>query len=132
MEQCELTSLRYPRWMPADYDPHSLAPLEVMVMGALLSHSGRQAAITVGDISIVTMLSDRTVRAILKHLTEKRGIGIVTGCTGCYLVETAAELEEYLDNLKKRALSTLRRMAVLARKHLPELLGQLRIEVGEL
>jgi len=119
-----------PKWRPEGLDITKLNSEEGAVLSRLRFHEGLARAITVEEMSACLSMPDRKVRSVLKHLTEDHRIAIATAGTGCYLVQTAEELEGYLDNLKKRALSTLHRMAVLKRQHLPELLGQLSMEAG--
>lgn len=77
-------------------------------------------------------ISERAVRESLKNLTESRGLAIASSVSapyGVYLVETAEELRDYMKQLTDRALSMLYRRSVLEKKSLPDLLGQLSLEV---
>jgi hypothetical protein len=68
----------------------------------------------------------------VKGLIEQHGAPIASTPhppAGYYLPETLAEIRETLESLKGRALSILTRMARLRRMTLPELVGQLQMEI---
>lgn len=120
-----------PKWRPHDFDQVKLTFEEGRVLSLLEFHVGAARAIKVELIARHAEVPEREAREILKHLTEKHGVAIaslVQPPYGVYLVETAEELEDYCEQLKGRALSALRRMAILRRQHLGELLGQIRLE----
>lgn len=119
-----------PKWRPAGFEEAQLTAPEAAVFRLLKFHVGAARAIKVELVARYANVPEREAREILKHLTEKHGLAIaslVQPPYGVYLVETAEELEAYCEQLKGRALSALKRMAILKRQHLEDLLGQLRI-----
>jgi biotin operon repressor len=113
-----------------DYD---LDPHEARVLSVLRSHRGRARAIRVDDLGRLIGTSGREVQEIVHRLRIEHGVAIASAAgkpAGYYLVETTAELEQCYHEHRSKALSTLAAMAALRRVALPELLGQLAIEVA--
>ena len=122
-----------PKWRPLTLDETKLTSEEAKVFALLKFHVGGARALKVEIAAHAAGVSQREIRDILKHLTEKHGLAIASSVEppyGVYLVETAEELERYCEQLKGRALSALRRMAILRKQHLGELLGQMKLEMS--
>lgn len=77
---------------------------------------GKRNAKTIFDISHSLHVTDRTIRETIKKLNYS-GYPIATSVRapyrGVYWCETSGEMDEYLSNLKARAVSIFNRMAVL-------------------
>jgi len=116
-----------------DIDPEERFPLdndEVRVLGIVQTHRGKNAAIKGEEIARILGLDVRYVRDIIKRLVEDHHyrIGALPDC-GYFMIQTAREAIEVCENLKHRAMSILKRMSVLKKVHLKELLGQLSLEI---
>lgn len=126
-------SIFRPLWAPIDFDETKLAGEEREVFAILKFHIGEARAIKVGTLAAhLGSVTERSVREVLKSLTESHGLAIASSIKppfGVYLVETAEEIRDYIKQLTDRALSMLYRRSVLEKKSLPELLGQLSLEV---
>lgn len=125
-------SLFRPLWSPVGFDELKLAGEERVVFAIIKFHIGEARAIKVGILAAHAGRAERTVREALKTLTETYGLAIASSIKppfGVYLVETAEELRDYMQQLTDRALSMLYRRSVLEKRSLPDLLGQLSLEV---
>jgi biotin operon repressor len=114
------------------YGSPGLSPDDTRVWTLIADRHGRAAAISAADLARETGLNDRAVRKIVKALIEQHGAPIASSPhppAGYYLPETLDEIRETLDSLKGRALSILTRMARLRRMTLPEMVGQLQLEM---
>lgn len=108
---------------------------EQLVWDLVSGHRGRARAVSASDLAHATGLTDRAVRAIIKTLIEQFGCPIAStpqAPAGYFLPETLEEIRETLDSLKGRALSILHRMARLRGEALPDLVGQLALELKEI
>lgn len=95
----------------------------------LAKHRGRDHGISVAELSVVTGLSARTLREAISEL-RTRGHAIVgTPETGYYIAQTPDEVQECCRFLRARAMHSLTIEARLRRLALPELLGQLALEL---
>jgi len=95
-------------------------------------HVGAARAIKQEEIAQMTGLSDRQVQDVLKHLTETHGLGLAASVRppyGVYAIDTQRELDDYCGQLHSRALSQLRREAILRRMRPGELAGQIAAEL---
>jgi len=111
-----------------------LSEVQAEVWREIAQRHGRRSAVSVVHPCAMTGLPDRAVRKIVKALIEVHGAPIASSPhapAGYYIPETLEEIRETLESLKGRALSVLTRMARLRRVALPELLGQLALEVGD-
>ena len=74
---------------------------------------------------------EREVRRIVKHLVEVHGFPIASCKDGFFIPETSEEVERACRQLHRAAMSHLVRESRLRKKSLPELLGQMALEVGK-
>jgi predicted DNA-binding transcriptional regulator YafY len=109
-----------------------LSDLEILVYSTLLDHhQGRAKAIKVPRLADDLGIRDRELQHIVRSL-RMHGARIASTSSrpaGYYIPETVEEAEEYKREQYSKALSTLQSTAAVLRVNLPELLGQLRIEV---
>ena len=115
---------------------------ETRLMCILRAHRGRARAISarhlaiqagLGGIALYNRASPRKVQHIVHRLRIEHGVPIASAAgrpCGYYLVETAAEVEAFVREQRRKALGTLAAIAAVKRVALPELLGQLAIEVA--
>jgi hypothetical protein len=111
-----------------DLDTH-----EARVLCILRAHRGRGAAIRVPDLALQVGYSGRECQAVVHRLRIEHGAPIASAAgkpCGYYLVETVAEVEAFIQEQRRKALGTLAAIAAVKRVALPELLGQLAIEVA--
>ena len=121
-----------PRWRPEGFDATRLTPIEGAVLSVLRYHVGRARAIVEEELAATLRITDRKLRAILKHMSEEHDIGICSSSTkpyGVYLVETLEEEEDYLKREMGRALSVLRRISRHKRSHYARLAGQAALKL---
>jgi hypothetical protein len=71
----------------------------------------------------------RALRAIVTELRED-GVAICSDDRGYWLAAAGAELEDYCRRLRASALRKLRQEARLRRLALPQLMGQMALELG--
>lgn len=95
----------------------------------LSQHRGREKGIGVAELSVVTGLSARTLREAISELRTRGHAVVGTPETGYYIAQTPGEVEECCRFLRARALHSLTIEARLRRLALPELLGQLALEL---
>jgi predicted esterase YcpF (UPF0227 family) len=94
-----------------------------------LAHQGRASGIPCRELAVKVGATPREVR---QAVTELREAGIaVCGhpLTGYYLAETAEDLEHTCRFLRARALHSLRLESALRKQPMPDLLGQVRMEL---
>ncbi|MBI2882868.1 MAG: HTH domain-containing protein [Candidatus Methylomirabilis oxyfera] len=106
--------------------------LEQHAYAILVRHQGRGQAIGAGELARAIGVTERVARQVVKTLIEQHSAPIASSPhppAGYYLPETLEEIRDTLESLKGRALSILTRMARLRRVALPELLGQLQMEI---
>jgi hypothetical protein len=105
---------------------------ETLVYSTLLdSHIGRAQAIKVPDLARHLAFRERELQYIVRSL-RMQGARIASTAArpaGYYIPETVEEAEEYKQEQYSKALATLQSTAAVLRVNLPELLGQLRIQV---
>ena len=82
-----------------------------------------------GDPSYRTR--EREVRRVVKHLVEVHGFPIASCKDGFFIPVTPEEVERACRQLHRAAMSHLVRESRLRKKSLPELLGQMQLEVGK-
>lgn len=122
-----------PRWRPPDFDAAKLTTEERALLNQLRFHVGRARAILVAELAhCLGNVDPRKIREILKHLRDNHGIAIgsaVSSPAGIFLIETIEEYKDWRDQEKGRALSILRGIALREKVTLPELCGQMALEV---
>ena len=75
---------------------------------------------------------ERKARLVIKHLVERHGAAIVSSYkVGIFIPEQAAEVDSAYKRLRQAGLSHLTRAARLRKQSLPDLLGQLKLEVDD-
>jgi len=121
-----------PRWRPVNFDASKLTSEEEVVLAYLkVLHVGANRAIVVRELAKCCHMDARKLREILKHLTETHHVAIASSVEkpfGIFLIDNEEEALDYCKQLHSRALSTLRREAVIKRVTLPALLGQMELE----
>lgn len=106
--------------------------LERHAWTTLMGHQGRAAALGAAALANELGIHERIARKVVKDLIEVHGCPIASSPhppAGYFVPESLDEIRETLESLKGRALSVLTRMARLRRVALPELLGQLQMEI---
>ena len=97
-----------------------------------LYHQGATKAICQADLAAETGIPGRRVRQIIKDLIEQFGcpIGSLYARVGGYFwINTSGETEVTCKKMTDHAISQLSRVAVLKKIALPDLLGQLKLEL---
>ncbi len=95
------------------------------------NHKGKANGITVERLCIRVGVSARDIR---QAVTDLRDDGVAVAAlpsSGYYLAQTPEEIEECCQYLRKRSLHGLRLESRLRKIALPELLGQLSLEMTE-
>lgn len=106
-----------------------------LVLDVLGDHLGAENGITARDLvskicGISTAGGERRLRYVIVAL-RKAGHGIGgKPTTGYFLARTDAELDDTLDWLYGRAMTSLTQIAAMRRVDLPDLRGQLRLRLG--
>jgi hypothetical protein len=119
-----------------DLDAH-----EARVMHVLTRHRGRAQAIRARDLAAeagvagetARRASPREIQEIVHRLRCEHGFPIASTAArpaGYYLPESAAEVEAFVREQRRKALGTLAAIAAVRRIALPELLGQLALETA--
>jgi len=114
--------------------------LENRLLGALMDHVGRANAIGMGELFELVfgqsyehrINSTRHLRKLITALRRqgKRICSITsTGGAGYFVAAAGSELEDYTDRLKKQGLKKLAQVARMEKISLPELLGQIRMNL---
>lgn len=107
---------------------------ERLVWAELCCRSGRQNAVQIARLRVVTGLSERDIKGAVEGLIMRHGIAVGSSRgsdhapAGYYLIDTADELEDTCRPLENQALSMLSRVCVLRgrdRRRLREALGQI-------
>ncbi len=117
---------------PVGFREENLTSEERKVYDVMKFHVGAALAIKQEEIARITNMTDRQVQDILKHLTERHGLGLAASVRppyGVYAIDTQRELDDYCGQLHSRALSQLRREAILRRRKPGELAGQVAAEL---
>lgn len=110
----------------------TLDPLEAQVLRFLRVRRGRGQAVRVPDLASLAGISPRSVQDIVHRLRVQHGAPIASAAgrpAGYYIPETPEEIEQFYHEQKSKALGTLAAAAAVKRMALPELLGQLALEV---
>jgi len=113
--------------------------LKNRLLVALMDHIGRANAIGMGELYEKVFgqpyqhrINDtRNLRYLITEMKKK--VNILSVCTrdggGYYIASTASEAKDGSDRLKKKALKILAQAARLDKVGLPELLGQIRMNL---
>lgn len=126
--------------MSRNWTPEEREILEGRVMRALARHVGRAREIGMAELfeqvfqrpAAHRINSTRALRNLIYDL-QRQGERICSsrksGGGGYWLAAADSELRDYLRGRKKEALKILSLVAVLERRSLPELLGQMAMEM---
>lgn len=119
----------------------SLDPAEARVLAILRCRRGRALAIAAADLAALAGIpggtarraSPREIQEIIHRLRVEHHIPIASAAgkpNGYYMPETPEEIEQFCHELRAKALGSLQAMAAVKRVGLPELLGQLVMEIA--
>ncbi|HRT70735.1 MAG TPA: hypothetical protein P5308_05185 [Syntrophales bacterium] len=111
-----------------------------LIIATLAEHIGEPNAVGMGDLyesvfGVPWTHRINDTRKVRKYITHLRRDGVPICSTarkdggGYYLPAGSSELVNYLRRSKVRALKILSRVAKIQRVSLPELLGQMRLEL---
>ena len=111
------------------------------LLQVLALHVGREHAVDMGELytRVFGKKCDHKInhsRDIRKLITALRRNGVPIGSSsssnggGYYLVRAGSELDEYCAGLRRRALNALVMEARLRKLSMPELLGQMQMNLG--
>lgn len=106
--------------------------LESRVLAVLREHRGRQAAIGKAELSAQIGCGERRLRQLIKHLIEehREPIGSCSAPpAGYFWIDTEAELDLAMHELRTRIIEMAKRMAHLKKNSLADVLGQLALEL---
>jgi biotin operon repressor len=95
------------------------------------AHKGRSCGIKVEALARKVNVSQRDVRQAVSDLREDGVPVAATPATGYYIAQTADEVDECCQFLRRRAMHSLRLESRLRKVALPELLGQISLDVSE-
>jgi predicted DNA-binding transcriptional regulator YafY len=105
---------------------------ETLVYSFLLDHHiGRRRAVRVPSLASALGFRERELQHLVRSL-RMQGARIASTAArpaGYYIPETVEEAEEYKREQYSKALATLESTAAVLRVNLPDLLGQLRLQV---
>ncbi len=107
---------------------------EACVLYVLRDHTGRASAIGCEALAAIAGIPAREVQKVIHRLRCEHGHPIASTAAppaGYYLPESAAEIEQFVQEQRRKALGTLAAIAAVRRVALPELLGQLALECGD-
>jgi hypothetical protein len=112
-------------------------PRAAKVLQILTWHVGRHKAIGMGELyesvygnSWQNRINDtRPLRDVIEKL-RRRGVPICSDESGYWLAAAGSELEEFCARLRRRALKSLVQEARLKKIGLPELLGQMQLNLN--
>lgn len=97
------------------------------LMAAMVNHCGKDKAISSRELAFIVGITERKVRLLVTECRQD-GYAICGHPTSGYFVASnQAELEETLDFLRHRALTSLKLASVLGNIPLGDLIGQLHI-----
>lgn len=114
-----------------------LKELKAKLAWVLMEHIGEEKAIGMGELYEKVygkpwrnrINNTRPLRHLITDL-RREGKRVCSNGSGYYLAAVESELEDYLARRRKRALTELGLEAAMRRKSLPELLGQLSLDLG--
>ncbi|XAI95651.1 hypothetical protein [Microcystis phage Mae-JY22] len=104
-----------------------MIPTKHQLLTLLSDRIGRKNGQRVRDLAYNLRCSERLVRTLVTELRED-GVAVCGHpTTGYFIAETAEELEECCQFLRRRALHSLGLEARLRKMPLPDLIGQLHL-----
>ncbi len=118
-------------------DTDTLTNLEATILAILEQRQGRENAI--GRASLVEAInidqplfpvSERTIRATIKHLVTQHGAAIGSNHSGYFMAVTAQEIEAVCKYYDSYGLSSLFVSARLRKIEMRDYLGQLSMKFG--
>lgn len=110
--------------------PERLDAIGIVAHHHLQGHKGRANGIKAALLASKTGLSERTLRSAISALREA-GIAVVgTPDTGYYLAQNPEELNECCAFLRARAMHSLVIEARLKQLSMPELMGQIALDMN--
>jgi len=112
--------------------------LKSKLLAELSLHVGKDKAIGMGELfervfdrPYRSRINDtRPIRTLIDEL-QKEGVPVCSSQRGYYLASAHSELAAYCKNLRAQGLRKLKKEANLRKMTLPELLGQLSLELRE-
>jgi hypothetical protein len=111
------------------YSTPKLDAMAIIVLHHLQSCKGRTQGISAAALSSATGFAERTQRSAISLLREAGHAVVGTPETGYYMAQNAQELRECCAFLRSRAMHSLVIEARLMRLSLPQLLGQISLEM---
>jgi hypothetical protein len=106
-----------------------LDSLAIIVLHHLQSRKGKRQGISAAALSVVTGLGERTQRSAISLLREAGHPVVGTPDTGYYMAQNADEVRECCAFLRSRAMHSLVIEARLMKLSVPQLLGQISLEL---
>ena len=94
-----------------------MTPEQTTVWGILQGQRGRARAVKQAVLAVACGVSVRTLQQVLKALTEEHHKSIVSSCRppyGVFVPVTQEEKDEYMAQLKARAVSCFRRLDAIS------------------
>lgn len=114
------------------FDTLSMDSESAMVLGIIRARVGRDAAVSVEEISRRSGVAPRQVRDIVKGLIERHRVRIGSALcnpAGYYMIATEEEAEQNERTLRKLGLSILVRASVLRGIGIEEYLRRMQIKL---
>jgi hypothetical protein len=115
----------------------NLTNLEIQILKVLEDHQGKPNRIgrfvmleQINAECPLFPINEREMRRVIKHLREQHGERIGSCGKGYYKAVTVDEVKAISGYHRKRGLSEFYSAAKIERSSLPELLGQLSLEIG--
>jgi biotin operon repressor len=112
--------------------PPKLDALAIIVLHHLQQHKGRTQGIGAAALAATTQIPERTLRSTISLLREAGHAVMATPETGYYLAQNPDELHECCRFLRSRAMHHLVMEARLKQLSLPQLLGQISLDLPAL
>lgn len=112
------------------FTPARLDAISIVASHHLQSHKGRANGIKAALLAVKTGMSERTLRSAISAL-RKAGTAVVgKPDTGYYLAQNPEELDECCGFLRSRAMHSLVIEARLKNLSMPELMGQIALDMN--
>lgn len=112
------------------FTPARLDAISIVASHHLQSHKGRANGIKAALLAVKTGMSERTLRSAISALREAGTAVVGTPDTGYYLAQNPEELNECCSFLRSRAMHSLQIEARLKRLSMPELMGQIALDMN--
>jgi hypothetical protein len=106
-----------------------LDALAIIVLHHLQSRVGKRAGISAAALAAVAQMPARTLRSAISLLREAGHAVVGMPETGYFMAANADELREWHAFFRARTMHSLVLEARVLRKSLPELLGQLSLDM---